>query len=239
MMRPDGTKLLTGCLILTLFLIGTAAAADEIPPLPAQYHGTVITDGTPAPAGTVIIAKIGDTTIGTLILTEPGKLGGPGTFTEKLLAAPASSDAEGKEITFWINNIRADETTIFKAGAAAEITLTFSGVPVPSVTSTPAAIGTSDTGSSTELPSSTQGIVTPTGQTQTPATEEITDKQEPATTNPTVPTGTKPVGTVQTAGDTTSKETPAATQTRQIPTPLLGIFTGFIVALSLRTRTKT
>lgn len=248
MKRADWRKLLTGCLILTLFFVGTAAAADEIPPLPAQYYGTVLSDGNPVTAGTVVIAKIGDTEVGRLTLTEAGKLGGSGTFEAKLLAGPATADAEGKEITFWIGEIKAAETSTFKSGAAESITLTFVGVPVQPTTSTTTststptatATGSSSGGgssgeSSTGLPTQTQGTVTPTGQTQTqtqtPAPGETSGHQGTGTTNPTVPTGT-----VQTVDTTTTTQTPTATQTRQAPVPLAGILAGLFVALSLRSR---
>ena len=230
------TKTLAGCLILALLFIGTAAAAEEIPPLPAQYYGTVTIDGSPAPAGIVIIAKIKDTTIGTLTLTEAGKLGSSGTFGEKLLAGPASQDAEGSTITFWIGDVAATETTTFKAGDATEITLTFTGVIVPSQTTGTTAPASSSGGSTSDSSSAPQGSATLPEQTGTTAPIETSDKQE--TTNPgspLVPVVT--AGTTNTPAETPFKETPSATQTTQAPVPLLGIFTGFVVALYLKNHT--
>ncbi len=244
-------KTLAGCLILALLFIGTAAAAEEIPPLPAQYYGTVAIDKTPAPVGTVITAKIGDTVIGTLTLTEAGKLGSSGTFGEKLLAGPASQDVEGKTITFWIGDVAATETTTFKAGDAAEITLTFSGAIVspqpsasvaPSQTTGTTAPASSSGGSTSDSSSASQGSAALPEQTGISAPVETSDKQ--GTTNPESPpsSGNTPVVTVGTTNiptETATKETPSAPQTTQAPVPLLGIFAGFAAALYLRNRTRS
>ena len=43
--------------ICIFLLIGMASA---VPLLPAEFSGTVTVDGSPAPAGTVITARVGD-----------------------------------------------------------------------------------------------------------------------------------------------------------------------------------
>ena len=120
-------KLLIGVLLLiTVLFTGTAAAdATEIPPLPAQYYGTILIDGKPATVGTTITAQIGNETVGTITTTEPGVFGSSGTFGAKLLVAPASSDAEGKEVIFKTGKSLAQETINFSAGDARKISLNF------------------------------------------------------------------------------------------------------------------
>ncbi len=127
-------KTLLGCLILTLLVMGTVAAADEVPPLPAQYYGTVTIDGTPAPAGTNITALIENELVGTIETTETGAFGGPGIFGAKLLASPAS-DVTGKNVTFRIGTDIAKETVVYVPGDVQVLALTV-------VTSTPATVTT-------------------------------------------------------------------------------------------------
>lgn len=119
--------LFTGVLLLAAILFTGIVTADElpgIPPLPAQYYGTAVIDGKPAPVGTIITARIGDETIGTITTTEPGAFGSEGTFGAKLLAAPASSDAEGKEVSFLLGSNVAAETVRFASGDAQKLSLT-------------------------------------------------------------------------------------------------------------------
>ena len=50
------------------------------PALPCEFYGTVTIDGSPAPVGTLLSAKINDAERGRYILEETSKYGGPGTF---------------------------------------------------------------------------------------------------------------------------------------------------------------
>ncbi len=84
------------CLIL---LIGAASA---VPLLPAEFSGSVTIDGNPAPAGTVITARIDDRDCGLLTLEKAGVYGGAGTFDKRLLVCGGEDD-DKKTIMFTVN----------------------------------------------------------------------------------------------------------------------------------------
>ena len=50
---------------------GSTAQAQPVPP--AVYTGSVTINGEPAPAGTLVVASIGDTVCGTTVVTTPGQ----------------------------------------------------------------------------------------------------------------------------------------------------------------------
>ena len=127
-------KIFAGLLLVLLIATGAAGAdSPAIPSLPAQYFGTVLTDGGyTIPPGTIISAKL-DGVSYSYTLKENGKLGAAGTFGEKLIVDPAAAPAD-KTITFWIGSTQASETQTFTSGTAREIHLTFS---FPKVTTQP------------------------------------------------------------------------------------------------------
>ncbi len=105
-------------LILLFALIGAASA---IPLLPAEFSGTVTIDGSPAPIGTVITARIDDRDCGSLTLTAAGTFGGTGTFDKRLLVSGEDTDAQ-KTITFFVDGIPAG-TAIYTSGTSADLAL--------------------------------------------------------------------------------------------------------------------
>ena len=105
-------------LILLFALIGAASA---IPLLPAEFSGTVTIDGSPAPIGTVITARIDDRDCGSLTLTAAGTFGGTGTFDKRLLVNGEDTDAQ-KTITFFVDGIPAG-TAIYTSGTSADLAL--------------------------------------------------------------------------------------------------------------------
>ena len=127
-------KIFAGLLLVLLIATGAAGAdSPAIPSLPAQYFGTVLTDGGyTIPPGTIIFAKL-DGVSYSYTLKENGKLGAAGTFGEKLIVDPAAAPAN-TTITFWIGATQASETQTFTSGTAREIGLTFS---FPKVTTQP------------------------------------------------------------------------------------------------------
>ncbi|MDD4315140.1 MAG: hypothetical protein PHV41_11335, partial [Methanoculleus sp.] len=66
-------------LLLLLALFGPASA---VPLLPAEFWGMVSVGENPAPAGTVITARIDDRDCGSLTLTTAGVYGGDALFDE-------------------------------------------------------------------------------------------------------------------------------------------------------------
>ena len=102
-----------------LVLIGTASA---VPLLPAEFWGSVTIDGNPAPAGTVITARIDGRDCGSLTLTTAGVYGGDATFDKRLLVCGRDDDAK-KTITFFVDGMRAAETAVYDPGTSSRLDL--------------------------------------------------------------------------------------------------------------------
>ena len=105
---------------LTLLLVALIGTASGIPLLPAEFSGTVTIDGSPAPAGTVITARIGDRDCGSLTLTTAGAFGGDSTFDKRLLVSGEDGDA-GKTITFLVDGKPAG-TAVYTPGTSTSLT---------------------------------------------------------------------------------------------------------------------
>ncbi|CVK34635.1 hypothetical protein [Methanoculleus bourgensis] len=105
---------------LTLLLVALIGTASAIPLLPAEFSGTVTIDGSPAPAGTVITARIGDRDCGSLTLTTAGAFGGDSTFDKRLLVSGEDGDA-GKTITFLVDGKPAG-TAVYTPGTSTSLT---------------------------------------------------------------------------------------------------------------------
>ncbi|WP_292392849.1 PKD domain-containing protein [Methanoculleus sp. UBA303] len=102
-----------------LVLIGTASA---VPLLPAEFWGSVTIDGNPAPAGTVITARIDGRDCGSLTLETAGVYGGDATFDKRLLVCGRDDDAK-KTITFFVDGMRAAETAVYDPGTSSRLDL--------------------------------------------------------------------------------------------------------------------
>jgi hypothetical protein len=97
-----------------------------VPELPALYYGTATLNGNPVSAGTLIEAKSGSTAVGSITVSESGKIGGSGAFDDKLIVSlPAGST--DSTLTFWIGTLQADQTAAYESGTSATLDLTFSG----------------------------------------------------------------------------------------------------------------
>ncbi|WP_128692844.1 hypothetical protein [Methanoculleus taiwanensis] len=107
---------------LGMALAGTVAA---VPPLPAEYSGTVTINGDPAPAGTVIVGLIGGEERGRLTTTEEGAFGGESPFAVRLLVQAAETD-EYLTVTFLVNGVPAGESVTFVPGSIQVVDLTVS-----------------------------------------------------------------------------------------------------------------
>jgi len=104
---------------ILLLLIGTASA---VPLLPAEFRGSVTIDGSSAPAGTVITARIDGHDCGSLTLTTAGVYGGDATFDKRLLVCGRDDDA-GKTITFFVDGARAAGTAVYMPGTSSRLDL--------------------------------------------------------------------------------------------------------------------
>jgi len=103
---------------ILLLLTGTASA---VPLLPAEFWGSVTIDGSPAPAGTVITAWMGDRDCGSFTLETAGVYGGGSTFDKRLLVSGGDDDA-GKTILFFIGGLPAG-TAVYTPGTSTRLDL--------------------------------------------------------------------------------------------------------------------
>jgi len=107
--------------LLGILLPAAAVAADITQP--EEFYGNITANGAAAPAGTVIVAKIGEVEKGSFTTTEAGKYGGSGTFDPRLIVSGEEAD-RAKTITFWVNGSPADQTAIYEPGESTELNLT-------------------------------------------------------------------------------------------------------------------
>ncbi|MFY1642610.1 PKD domain-containing protein [Methanoculleus bourgensis] len=105
--------------ILLIFLVGTASA---VPLLPAEFSGAVTIDGSPAPAGTIITARIDGRDCGSLTLETAGVYGGDATFDKRLLVCGGDDDV-GKTITFFVDGVKATGTAVYTPGTSTRLDL--------------------------------------------------------------------------------------------------------------------
>ena len=120
------TKLIIGVLLLFAALLIIPVAADEsesAPTLPFQVYGSAcFSDGESLPVGTVVTATV-DGVTSTFTITEPGKIGGAGTFDDKFLI---NGTTNGSPIDFKINGIpvNVEGGCTFVSGDGKQISLT-------------------------------------------------------------------------------------------------------------------
>jgi len=116
---------------LLLFSLVTSCSAGA-PALPCEFYGTVTIDGSPAPVGTILSAKIGDAERGRLVLEKAGEYGGSGTFDQRLKVIAEDTDLAGgtPDITFWINGQKALQETKFQPGVSLHLDLSVGGEPM-------------------------------------------------------------------------------------------------------------
>ncbi|MEW6047471.1 MAG: S-layer homology domain-containing protein, partial [Bacillota bacterium] len=110
-----------------LFVLASSGLAQSEPSLPAAYYGTVYLNGSPAPIGTVIVAKIAGEIRGSITVQEAGKYGGAGALESKLVVQGASTD-EGKSVVFEVGGVLASQTVAYKPGDVRQVDLTAVGI---------------------------------------------------------------------------------------------------------------
>ena len=148
--------------VLVLLLLALAAPASAIPALPAEFSGTVTINGDPAPAGTVITARIGDRDCGSLALAVAGAFGGEGLYDERLVVKGEGTDA-GETITFLVDGVPAG-TAVYTRGTSTMVALAATGSTAPGSSSKPSSGSVSGSGSGPSATPSTTPTptVTPT-----------------------------------------------------------------------------
>ena len=120
-MKRKKRWLLCPLIIVALLLCAIPAYAD-IPTMPHAFYGTLTINGSPAPVGTVVTAKVGDVECGSITTTVAGQYGGSGAFDEKLCVT--GEIATGATINFYAGGSQAAETYAFSPGAVTELNLT-------------------------------------------------------------------------------------------------------------------
>jgi len=160
---PEGEKVKPQhgiVLVLLISLIACAAAAGDLPPtLPHEFYGSVAIDGSPAPAGTVVTAMIGDTEYGSITITETGRYGDPDRNLGNRLLVTGTEGQNGETITFLSDGAAAEQTAPFTPGRVTRLDLSFEEtVPTArftaNVTSGPAPLAVRFTDASTGGPDS-------------------------------------------------------------------------------------
>ncbi len=106
--------------IVPFLFILIAAHAVAVPPLPAEFYGSALMDGQPAPAGTVITAQIHGLDRGSITIETPGFYGGPGLFDPRLKVNVSEEEYKPGEmsVVFFIDGQQAAQSAIFEAGSS-------------------------------------------------------------------------------------------------------------------------
>jgi hypothetical protein len=146
--------------LVVLLLLALAAPASAIPALPAEFSGTVTINGDPAPAGTVITARIGDRDCSSLTLAVAGAFGGEGLYDERLVVKGEETDA-GETITFLVDGAAAG-TAVYTPGTSSSLDLAVTGSTAPGGSSGLSSGSGSGSGSGPSATPTPTPTVTPT-----------------------------------------------------------------------------
>jgi len=110
-------------ILVLVLLLALAAPASAFPLLPMEFSGSVTIDGSPAPAGTVVTARINGSDCGSLALTTAGVYGGDALFDERLIV----DGEEEKTIAFFVNGVLAGSAA-YTPGVSTRLDLTATGI---------------------------------------------------------------------------------------------------------------
>ena len=125
-----------------------SAQTQSLPPTPSLYAGTVtLTDGSLVPDGFPVYARIGDYLSDPILVeqvevtdTSTGQLVTRSFYTG-LTVSPPDSSYGGREITFLLGDVPAQETDVYTVSGTAKLRLnfplTFPRLPSPTPTPTP------------------------------------------------------------------------------------------------------
>ncbi|MDZ7729946.1 MAG: Ig-like domain-containing protein [Natrialbaceae archaeon] len=139
----------------------TVVASDP-GPLPESYYGTLMIDGSPAPAGTTVEAEINGTVRGSITTNSSGSYGGPNATDDQLVVNGTSGD-DNATVTFFVNHsginrTLADQNDFWNAGTTTELNLTANATTLDSISLTLA-----------------NGTITENGSTQATVTATYSD----------------------------------------------------------------
>lgn len=115
-------RIITTGLVLfsTILILSSILPVTAVPPLPAEFYGNVLIDGSPAPVGTTITAYLENTLKGQLKTEVDGFYGGPGLFDPRLKVNITEDELQSGKllITFQINGVQASESILFEPGTS-------------------------------------------------------------------------------------------------------------------------
>ena len=114
----------------------TPTNPEDVPPM--ELWGDVTDGGSPAPEGSIILAKIANNEKARISIVSAGRYGGSGAFDQRLKIVLTQADiaAGYPEISFWMNGKEATQKVRFNPGSSQQLDLTFSP-PLTSPTATP------------------------------------------------------------------------------------------------------
>jgi len=115
-------------LLLALCLVAGGvmpAHADEPPPMPHQFYGTVSLDGNPVQQGTLMEAFVNDVEQAETTVDAEGRYG-----YNPIFRVPGTA---GATVTFHVGGTNADEDAIWESGKVQELNLTIHGETQPPV----------------------------------------------------------------------------------------------------------
>ena len=119
------TKILILALVIGLCISTFPVLAEEVPPLPHAFYGTVEdVNGNNVPVGAVIQAFVNGIERGSITVTEAGRYGSEDPGGSKLIVQ--NDIDEGSEIIFKIKGVLAKETATFESGDVTQLNLTAS-----------------------------------------------------------------------------------------------------------------
>jgi hypothetical protein len=99
------------------------AEGVSIPPMPAEFYGTVSIGNNPAPVGTTVTALLNGVRVDELITTEAGVFGGGGIFDKRLSVIAEETNSGAQTIQFLVNGISAERGEAFAPGTSKQIEL--------------------------------------------------------------------------------------------------------------------
>ena len=106
-------------------------------PVPCEYYGEVTILGIPAPTGSTLAAYLNGQERGRITTHAPGQYGSTCIFGKRLKVQPTEEEYTGDAILlieFYVNGLKADQTSVFHPGAIQSLDLTVSRVPTPEPT---------------------------------------------------------------------------------------------------------
>ncbi|MDX8550737.1 hypothetical protein KHC33_07370 [Methanospirillum sp. J.3.6.1-F.2.7.3] len=162
-------------LLFTFIIITCILPVQAVPPLPAEFYGNVLIDGTPAPAGTIITAFLQDVSKGSIATEIDGFYGGPGLFDPRLKVNVSEEEFQSGNlrISFQINGVPASQTVVYEPGTSQQFDLFTGGT----------SLGENIYAGQTPIPAQTQ----PPVNTMQPG-ENYTEppRSEPSDSDPTI-----------------------------------------------------